>query len=63
MLEGDDGSKSYMMGKLESVQYSAALAVTRNWIGTMSFRKADCIFKIVFIVVKFEFAQPNPQLS
>ncbi len=26
--EGEDGSKSYLMGKLESVQYSAALAVT-----------------------------------
>ena len=32
--EGDDGSKSYLMGKLESVQYSAALAVTGTWRGT-----------------------------
>ena len=26
--------KSYLMGKLESVQYSAALAVTGTWRGT-----------------------------
>ena len=32
--ERDDGSKSYLMGKLESVQYSAALAVTGTWRGT-----------------------------
>ena len=32
--EGDDGSKSYLMGKLESVQYSAALAVSGTWRGT-----------------------------
>ena len=31
--EGDDGSKSYLMEKLESVQYSAALAVTGTWRG------------------------------
>ena len=31
--EGDDGSKSYLMEKFESVQYSAALAVTGTWRG------------------------------
>ena len=32
--EGDDGSKSYLMVKFQSVQYSAALAVTGAWRGT-----------------------------
>ena len=32
--QGTDGSENYMMEKLESVQYSAALAVTGTWRGT-----------------------------
>ena len=32
--QGMDGSENYMMEKLESVQYSAALAVTGTWRGT-----------------------------
>ena len=36
--KGDDGSKSYLMGKLQSVQYSAALAVIGTWRGTCRVR-------------------------
>ena len=39
--EGDDSSKSYHKGKLESVQYSAALAVTGTWKGTCRERLYD----------------------
>ena len=34
MPQGDDCSGNYLMEKLESVQYSAALAVTGTWRGT-----------------------------